>query len=191
MGYRLPLTAVHGFTETANREMNVPAGFCIHQALKVEVSPSYSSEVECPNETHQGVDKQRAAPRPQVAVIITEAPFDRRHNTSVNDAGVRGCHLCSVDGFEVKTNFGHSLEQSGSTEKCPFGVQSCHILQPVRVADSVVCVDTEPDAGDNSCGHIHRCNCGETCHILSRCAKTFFVATEKDVRPTIDEYNRV
>ena len=105
-----------------------------------------------------------------------------------------GCEVvisACVDGFEVKTNFGHSLEQSGSTEKCTFGAQSCHILQPVRVADSVVCVDTEPDAGDNSCRHIHRCNCGETCHILSRCAKTFFVATEKDVRPTIDEYNRI
>ena len=94
MRYRLPLTAAHGFTETSNHDMNVPAGFCVRQMLKVQVSPSYSGEVECPKETHEGVDKQSAAPRPPVAVIITEAPFDRRHNASVNDAGVRGCHLC-------------------------------------------------------------------------------------------------
>src|ERR1700693_5178261 len=183
MRYRLPRTAVHGSTETSNREMNVPAGFCVSQTLEVEVSPSYGGEVECPKETHEGVDKQRAALRTRVAVIVTEAPFDRRHDASVNDAGVARCfHVCGVDGIEVQANFGHTLEQSGGTEKCPLGGQSCHILQPVRVADSVVCVDTEPDAGDDSCRHIHRCNCGETCHILSRCAKTCFIPHEKDVR---------
>jgi hypothetical protein len=91
--YRLPRTAARGFTETSNCDMNVSARFCIRQTLKVEVWPSYGGKVECPKETHEGIDKQRAAPRPQVAVIITEAPFDRRHNTSVNDAGVQGCHL--------------------------------------------------------------------------------------------------
>src|ERR1700758_3776392 len=128
--------------------MNVPAGFCVHQTLEVEVSPSYGGQVECPKETHERIDKQRAALRPQVAMIVTEAPFDRRHNASVNDAGVaRGCNVCGVDGFEVQANFGHTLEQSGGTEKCPLGSQCCHILQPVGVADTVVCIDTKSNAG--------------------------------------------
>jgi hypothetical protein len=54
MRYRLPLTAAHGITETPNCAMNVPAGFCVCQTLKVEVSPSYGGEVECPTETHEG-----------------------------------------------------------------------------------------------------------------------------------------
>jgi hypothetical protein len=74
MRYRFPRTAVHAFTETSNREMNVPAGFCVRQTLKVEVSPSYGGEVECPKETHEGVDKQRAVLRTQVAVMVTEVP---------------------------------------------------------------------------------------------------------------------
>lgn len=52
MRYRLPSTAAHGSTETSNREMNVPAGFCVRQTLEVEVSPSYGGEVECPKETN-------------------------------------------------------------------------------------------------------------------------------------------
>jgi len=51
MRYRLPRTSAHGFTETSNCDMNVPAGFCVRQTLKVEVSPSYGGEVECPKET--------------------------------------------------------------------------------------------------------------------------------------------
>ena len=31
MRYRLPRTAAHGFTETSNCDMNVPAGFCVRQ----------------------------------------------------------------------------------------------------------------------------------------------------------------
>ncbi len=49
--YRFPRTAAHGFTEIFNREMNVPHGLCVRQAVKVEVSASCG----CPKETHEGV----------------------------------------------------------------------------------------------------------------------------------------
>jgi hypothetical protein len=51
------------------------------------------------------------------------------------------------------------------------------------VADTVVCIDTKPDAGDDSSRDIHRGNCGETCHIFSWCTETRFIATEKDELP--------
>jgi hypothetical protein len=57
MRNRFPLSAAHRFTEIFNREMNVPNGFRVRQAVQVEVSPSYGGEVECPKETHEGIDK--------------------------------------------------------------------------------------------------------------------------------------
>ena len=129
MRYRLPGTAVHCFREMRNREMNLPDGFCVRQPVEVEISPSDGGEVECPKETHERVDKQLATLRTRVAVIVTEMPFNRGHNATVNDAGLPRCaHICGVHGVEVEVNFGHTLQQSSRTEKCPLGGQSCHVL---------------------------------------------------------------
>ena len=101
-------------------------------------------------------------------MIVTEVPFDRRRDASVHDAGLpRGCHIRGVDGIEVQADFGHTLEQGGGTEKSSLGSQGCHVLQPIRVADAMVCVHTKADAGYDSRRYIHRRNGGEACHILS------------------------
>jgi hypothetical protein len=127
----------------------------------------------------RGVDKQFAALRAQAAVIVTEVPFNRRHDASIHDAGEKtGCHICGVYGIEVEANFWHTLQQSRGAEKCPIGGQSCHVLQPICVADAVVRVDCEPDAANNHRRHVHRSNCGEARHILNWRTESCFIATE-------------
>ncbi len=190
--YRFPRTAAHRFTEIFNREMNVPDGLCVRQAVEVEVSPSYGCEVECPKETHEGVDKQLAALRAWVAVIVTKVPFNRGRDASINDAGALPCcHICGVHGISVQANLWHALQQGGGTEKRPICGQSCHVLQPIRVAYAVVCVDTEPDAGDDSCRDVQRRNSGEACHVLRWCTETYFIAPKQDISAAVDEHNRV
>src|SRR5271155_2020819 len=109
--------------------MNVSDRLCVRQAVEVEVSLSYGGEVECPKETHEGVDKKFAALRALVAMIVAEVPLNRGRDASINYAGaLPGCEVGHVHGIEVQANLWHTLQQGGGTEKCPIGGQSCHVL---------------------------------------------------------------
>ena len=156
MRYRFPRTAAHRFAERFNCEMNIPDGLCVRQPVEVKVPPRYRGQVECPSKLIRGFNKQFAALCPVVAVIVAEVPLNRGRDASINYAGaLPGCHVGGVHGVEVQTYLRHALQQGGGANKCPFCNQSCHVLQPIGVADAVVGVDTEPDAEDNSRRHAH------------------------------------
>src|SRR5580765_3572810 len=59
------------------------------------------------------------------------------------------------------------------------------------MAYAVVRVDTESDAGDDSCRHIHRGDRGQARHILGGRAKTCFIASQENVGAPIDENDRI
>src|SRR6516165_1886866 len=119
--YRFPRTTADGFAEIFNLETNLPASLGVRQTVEIEISPSYGSQIECPKQTHEGVDKQLGTLRARGAVIITKASCDRRRDTSVNDTGsLRGCHVRRVHGIKVQANLWHALQQSAGTKKCPF-----------------------------------------------------------------------
>ena len=102
MGCRFPGSAAHRFTEIFNCKINVLGGFCVRQTVEIEVSPSYGGEVECPKKTHEGVDKQSAALRTLVAVIVTEVPLNHGDYASIDDAwALPCCHISGVHGIEV------------------------------------------------------------------------------------------
>src|SRR5215472_3244870 len=56
---------------------------------------------------------------------------------------------------------------------------------------AVVCIDTEPDAGNDSRRHVQRRNSGEARHVFRWCTETRLVAPKEDVCAAVDEYNRV
>jgi len=55
----------------------------------------------------------------------------------------------------------------------------------------MVGADTKSDACNDSRRHIHRCDCGEACHVLSRRAQTCLVPTQQDIGPAIEEDNSI
>ena len=98
--------------------MNVPVAHCVRQTVKVKIPPGHGGEIKRPKETHEGVDKELAALRSGMAVMVTEAPFDRGYNASVDDAGLpRRCQIGRVHGIDVQPNFGHTLQQCGGAEE--------------------------------------------------------------------------